>query len=229
MKVISVSLWGSDTIYTHGAIENAKIAGLFYPGWELWIYHDDTVPADVLARLSGLGAILKPQAEEPGFIRLFWRFLPAAIKAVDRFISRDADSRLGFREAQAVAEWVRSGDKFHVMRDHPNHNHPMMGGTWGCVSGAIPNALERIRTGMKTARQSTRVTIQGRGFDEDQTWLENVVWPIAKASCTQHDECHDRRKYGDIQRFPTHRKDKFDFVGNKYTAAGEPVYSIESR
>jgi hypothetical protein len=200
---------------------------VIYPGWELWIYHDTTVPSVVLQELSNFGAILKPQAEEPGFIRLFWRFLPAAIKNVERFISRDADSRLGTREAQAVSEWIRSGNKFHVMRDHPNHNHPIMGGMWGCVSGVIPNALKLIRTGMRTARKSKRITIQGRGFDEDQTWLENVIWPIAKESCTQHDEYPERTKYGgEIQRFPTQRKDNSDFVGNKYTESGQPVYSV---
>jgi len=227
--VISMSLWGTDEIYTNGAIENAKCAKRFYPGWEMWVYHDDTVPAGVLNSLYELGAVLKPQPEEPGYIRLFWRFFPAAIKRVERFISRDADSRLGIREARAVEEWINSSNKFHIMRDHPNHNHPIMGGMWGCVSGAIPNMSDLIYSGMKTARQSKRITIQGCGFDEDQTWLENVVWPIAKESCTQHDECPERTKYGALLPFPIQRNSVFDFVGNKYTATGEPVYSIETR
>ena len=121
------------------------------------------------------------------------------------------------------------GDKFHVMRDHPNHNHPMLGGMWGCVSGAIPHAIEAITTGARNASMSKIVTFQGDGFNEDQRWLKNVVWPIAQKSCTQHDECDDRLKYGEHHSFPVNRKDKWDFVGNKYTAAGEPVYSIESR
>ena len=54
--------------------------------------------------------------------------------AVQRFVARDVDSRLSFREKMAVDEWVESGLRLHVMRDHPSHkNHPMAAGMWGCV------------------------------------------------------------------------------------------------
>ena len=73
----------------------------------------------------------------------FWRFWAAADPTVERFISRDVDSRLMPRDAVAVAAWIRSGRGFHVIRDHPSHsNYPMSGGLWGAVRGALPQVME---------------------------------------------------------------------------------------
>ena len=47
---------------------------------------------------------------------------------VDLFMSRDLDSAPTQREADAVQEWLRSGKTLHVMRDHPSHTFPMLGG-----------------------------------------------------------------------------------------------------
>jgi hypothetical protein len=49
-----------------------------------------------------------------GIAGMFWRFLVADDPSVDRFIVRDADSRLNPRDALAVAEWVRSGTALHT-------------------------------------------------------------------------------------------------------------------
>ena len=46
-------------------------------------------------------------------------------------ISRDLDSLFSSREVSAVTEWLESSFDLHVMRDHPWHGVPMMGGTWG--------------------------------------------------------------------------------------------------
>ena len=51
---------------------------------------------------------------------------------VSIFVSRDLDSRFGDRESAAVSEWLSSSNSsFHVMRDHPEHAVPMLGGAWG--------------------------------------------------------------------------------------------------
>eukprot|EP00962_Isochrysis_galbana_P028772 scaffold9124_cov101-Isochrysis_galbana.AAC.1 len=76
---------------------------------------------------------------------MFWRFFAAADPAVDRFISRDVDSRLMPRDAVAVSEWEASDFAFHVIRDHPSHSrYPMSGGLWGCVKGALPEIMTQV-------------------------------------------------------------------------------------
>jgi hypothetical protein len=60
---------------------------------------------------------------------MFWRFLVADDPTVDRYIIRDADSRLNMREKLAIDEWIASGKKIHILRDHPNHgDFPISGG-----------------------------------------------------------------------------------------------------
>lgn len=43
-------------------------------------------------------------------------------------MSRDADSRIIPREEAAVREWLTTDRIFHVMRDHPYHCTPILGG-----------------------------------------------------------------------------------------------------
>ena len=60
-----------------------------------------------------------------------WRFLPTLDPQVEIFMSRDLDSPIKPREVEAVEEWVKSEKALHVMRDHPAHGVPMLGGLWG--------------------------------------------------------------------------------------------------
>ena len=90
------------------------------------VYHDATVPRDALAALVRLGAELADVNKATGDAAVLangrlWRFLVASDASVDRYVVRDADSRVSAREKAAVDAWARSGLAFHVMRDHPSH------------------------------------------------------------------------------------------------------------
>ena len=75
-----------------------------------------------------------------------WRFTAASDSDVDRFCSRDIDGRLTAREAAAVREWVASGKRFHVMRDHPSHsNYAMSGGMFCATKEGIPNMTDLLK------------------------------------------------------------------------------------
>jgi hypothetical protein len=51
-----------------------------------------------------------------------WRFLPLMDATVDRLLSRDSDSLVTVRAAEAVRQWFReSNATFHMMRDHWGH------------------------------------------------------------------------------------------------------------
>ena len=130
-----------------GAVRNAELISSVFPGWTARFYIDlGTVPAAVVNALRKNGAELVPiDMAKHGTQSMFWRFWAAADPDVERFISRDVDSRLMPRDYVAVTEWIRSGRKFHVVRDHPSHSlYPMSGGLWGCVRGALPNVMELI-------------------------------------------------------------------------------------
>ena len=114
--VISFGLYGSDPKYLMGALRNLELQPRFFPGWTLRFYTDDTVPRDIVAQLTQAGAEVVNMAQSNisgGIAGMFWRFLVADDPAVERFIVRDADSRLNARDAIAVAEWCRSGIPVH--------------------------------------------------------------------------------------------------------------------
>ena len=68
---------------------------------------------------------------------------------VDLFISRDSDSDFNDREYAAVQEWLHSEKSIHVMRDHPRHSFPMLGGLWGTKL-----FMENIRSKWKNSWQN---------------------------------------------------------------------------
>ena len=80
---------------------------------------------------------LDPQV--PIFVALRWfrsnqikkYFVKFWFYQVDLFVSRDLDSRLSDREQGAVQDWLHSNKSVHVMRDHINHDFPMVGCCWG--------------------------------------------------------------------------------------------------
>jgi hypothetical protein len=43
-------------------------------------------------------------------------------------MSRDSDSRIIPREEEAVRDWLASNKTYHIMRDHPAHCIPILGG-----------------------------------------------------------------------------------------------------
>lgn len=176
MNAIAFSLYGNGPKYCQGMIRNAELAPVVYPGWTVMVYHDATVPVAVIQRLSRMGCTLISTNNHSG---LFWRFGVNDNERVDRYIVRDADSRLNFRERRAVDEWIASGKKFHLIRDHPYHRQLVMGGLWGAARGVIPNMAGLIQ---KHAEK-------GNTYGCDQRFLASVIWPMVKDDCLQHDSC----------------------------------------
>lgn len=120
--MISLGLYGNSSKYVVGALRNLELQPQVYPGWRVRIYHDESVGPEHLEMLRKEGAELVLENEVKGGIAgMFTRFFVAADPSVDRFVVRDADSRLSLREKMAVNEWIASGKKMHNIKDHPSH------------------------------------------------------------------------------------------------------------
>ena len=202
-KVISFGLWGDAERYLPGAEANVLLARRFYPGWECWFWVDQTVSVKFLNRLRNQSncRILYMDSTKTKIDRLIWRFLTAKFCDVGIVLIRDADSRLSEREQHAVAAWLEAGTGFHVMRDHPLHNVPILGGMWGYHA----KHLRHIRTLIDDYYQTGRHHKVSWGVDQD--FLSHSVWPIAKTDCTIHDSFHSDNP------FPYGRRDELNFVG----------------
>ena len=117
-----------------------------------------------------------------------WRFFPTLDPQVDILLSRDLDSRISRREVDAVTEWLESGKAVHVMRDHPGHDTPMLGGMWGT---RLDGAGDSLR--MRWAKSWIQILMDQQAFaarskrGDDQDVLSRYIWPWAKPLSLQHD------------------------------------------
>jgi len=203
MRLIAFSLWGDNPLYTVGAIRNAEIAADIYPEWTCRYYVGNTVPSEITDRLRSMSNTEVVFRDSPGTPHsMFWRFEPAWDSSVEYVIVRDTDSRLGVREKAAVDEWIESGKRLHIMRDHPYHNTPIMGGMWGCKPVLLPDMQFMAEKWLKTQKD-----LKG----SDQYFLRQIYPMIAQDRCV-HDEFYENIP------FPMKREDDpmVKFVGQVF-------------
>ena len=101
-------------------------------------------------------------------------------------ISRDLDSSITAREVAAVAEWLQSEKPLHIMRDHPAHCVPILGGTWGITQNTIRQDWVRSLQNILTDPLN-KVGAEGAINGPDQDLLQKWVWPWAQIQAMQHD------------------------------------------
>jgi len=188
MKVISYSLWGSNPVYTIGAIKNAEYAQQLFPDWKCIFYCFDSVPMEIIDNLKSYNNVIIRMVSSTGDNRgMFNRFLPADEDGIEYFMSRDTDSRLSLREKYAVEEWIESGKDIHIIRDHPYHGTSIMGGMWGIKGKKLTNLKNAID-------QFNASSDKG----QDQKFLAKWVYPKIEAkelSSMVHDPFFERKPF----------------------------------
>lgn len=181
-RVIAFSLWGDKEDYINGAVRNLLLACDLYPDWEIWIYHDSSVPKNTLELLSRLGATLLSQADQQSEKhKLCWRFQVADHPEVGYFLVRDIDSVFSLRERLAVQEWLDSEQWFHTINDWWTHTDLMLAGLWGGVAAVLPNVRQAVIDYTPAALSTPHI---------DQWFLRDKIWPYVKQSCLIHDRCY---------------------------------------
>ncbi len=135
MKIISYSLYGNDARYTVPLDRNASSLHLYYPGWIVRVYHDDSVNRETLEKLElnnvQLVNINHTELSKFNLAPKFWRFLPILDKDVEVVLFRDSDSVFSARESMFVNDWLSSQKYFHIIRDHQLHISPILAGMFG--------------------------------------------------------------------------------------------------
>lgn len=177
-KIISFSLWGNDPKYTYGAIRNAEIAAYIYPDWICRYYIGKSTDDNIIQTLKSLKNTEIIQMDVDGdWTGMFWRFYAASDPDVSVMLSRDTDSRVSYREKFAVEEWLKSDKSFHIMRDHPLHAIPILGGMWGVKNPKLSGIETLINDYTK-----------GDFWQVDQNFLKQIIYPIIQEDCFVHDE-----------------------------------------
>lgn len=180
-NIIAFSLFGQLPRYCETAVLNVTLAKEIYPAWTCRFYVDDTVPEHVKQRLLQAGAqVQEITLEQKQLSGLFWRFLVMSDPTVKRFLIRDADSLVSYREKYAVDAWLNSNKCFHCMHDYFTHTELVLAGMWGGCTGIFSNIEQRIKDFIRSGRFLNQRVI-------DQHFLRYVVWPTLKQSVLIHD------------------------------------------
>lgn len=195
-KIIAFSLWGNNPKYNIGAIKNVHLAKTIYPGWICRFYCGKSVPTstiDILREQKNCEVFI--QEEDGDWTGMFWRFYTMSDPSVEVMLSRDCDSRLCLREAQAVEEWLKSDKDFHIMRDHPWHTAPIMGGMWGARCALKFKLGYILHNKLKNYLNDNR-------WQVDQDFLRDCVFTEVMSNSMVHG----------MHQFPTPRNG-LEFVG----------------
>jgi hypothetical protein len=219
-KVISFCLHSGHTKYCQGFLENLPLAKEFYPGWDVVLFYDNTLPSKWLAKYDEAG-VESYNVHEYGIHPTCMRFLAHELPNVERFISRDADSRLSQREAEAVKEWEDSGVGLHSMRDHPHHDrphYPIFGGMFGLVVSELGdfNMREKLieySSHCPDKRGGHWQLWKKRKRGLDMIFLRENIYPIfdESGSIMIHTIC--KKRFPFEVDFPSPRNKNKNFVG----------------
>jgi hypothetical protein len=202
MKVISYSLYGSTPMYCVGTIRNAEQVREKYPGWKCLVWYDESVPKEVIEKLASFDHVLLQNMTNSGIPGMYWRFLCLNAQDIEIFCVRDSDSRITDREVDAVNDWIAKDKTLHIMRDHPHHNYPVMGGMWGFRNDRSRwDAVSRLRQWLKDQRPKFAKM-------DDMDFIGSIYSDYYN-DCVVHD---DWKRCPNSIEFPTKREPK-SFVG----------------
>ena len=196
-NIISYSLFGAEPRYCENALQNVQRAKILFPEWTCRFYVDNTVPDLIILRLKLLGAqiVLINEQQQP-ISGLFWRFFVMDDPSVKRFLIRDADSLLSYREQAAVIAWIKSERWFHTLCDAHSHTELILAGLWGGCTGIFKNVQQNIEHFIATHPKAQHRTL-------DQFYLRLCIYPSLKQSVL----LHDSQFYHPIsERFPQHTR-----------------------
>jgi hypothetical protein len=194
-------------------------AELLFPTWVIRLYSDElTINRLNLNNLSRLSPNIDicnvNQLPVLGNVGEYlsgrlWRFLSALDPMVDFTSSRDLDSPLTKREQVLIEQFIDSSYLFLTIRDHPLHNVPMLAGLW--TTAQYRNRLLLLRL-FSILLDKNRV--QKYSLKNDQTLLEELIWPKVKDRTLVYDSYTCRDFPGGHQcPFPTQRPSSDCHVG----------------
>lgn len=204
-KIIAYSLFGERPMYWKGAELNIQLAKQYYPGWICRFYVDKNSRQELIDLLKGDNVEVVLTENKGGYHGTFWRFYPTDDSDVSILLSRDADSRLGEREAHAVNEWLSSDKQFHLMRDHVQHMVPILAGMWG-----VKNPLLK---GIKNIIETSNIDFNSKFAD--QIFLGNFIYPKIAPFAMEH--CDHSISFGNpLHKFVIPLPAKEEYVGRCY-------------
>ena len=209
-KVFSFSLYGSAEKYWRGMYKNIELIHQQFPDWFIYIWIGDGVSEDVLLTLYEKKNVQLIPTHESGHINMSYRFFSIDDPDVEVMCVRDADSRVTERDAACIQEFVKSDKLFHIVRDHPNHHHTIMGGMWGVKK-------ENMHVTIRYAFELWKKKYSATEFWNDMDFLRSFFYPACLSSVMIHDELQslESKEWHTPFAIPLDEK-KQHFIGQVY-------------
>lgn len=210
MKVFSFCLYGTESNYYTGLLENLEIIKTFFPDFDVIVYKGVcdsswTLPEWVHVVETG----------KEGAINMLYRYIPLTIHETG-FI-RDTDSRITERDRWCIREFLNSDKSYHIIRDHIWHRSNIMGGIFGWKkSFALDLPLD-----------------SPAGYGTDEAWIATELYPKIVGEALVHTNVFAR--VGEhSERILLPQSDPADFVGNviwngipRFTYTVDPIEQIK--
>lgn len=204
MKVFSFCLYGTDTYYYTGLLENIQIIQQHYPTFSIYVYLGEcdatwTFPDSITIIHTG----------KAGPINMLFRY--KALEIAEIGFVRDTDSRITERDRWCIDKFLDSSYTYHIIRDHVWHKSKIMGGLFGWKE--------------RTTVQFDEENPSGYGYDE--SILSQELYPRIRDTTLVHTNITGY--IGEhIERIGIPHKDTYDFIGNVYkTSVAEFVYFVD--
>ncbi|XP_045139141.1 uncharacterized protein LOC123520688 isoform X2 [Portunus trituberculatus] len=217
-KMLSFSFYGTNPDYWRGLEHILLEVKKLYPGWNVRLYTNPRNRAAILCPLlhryssllyiCDITSLPHPLGNLSNVHPMMWRVVPLGDSEVAAMLIRDTDSQVSQRELAAVEEWLASGKMFHVMRDHPQHGTPVLGGLWDArwdTNPAFATELRHLRNKMLS------MAINKTKYGLDQEIIKKVLWPKMIGSLVAHDS-YTCKSFKGSSPWPSQRLEG-DFVG----------------
>jgi hypothetical protein len=200
-KILAISAFGKNPRYIIGAYKQVHLAKYFYPDFERWLFVDNPNIYKLDAKVIAMPANTDGQ---------FWRFLAGSEHAA--VIFRDADSRITLREAGAVEEWLQSGKKLHLIRDHDRHNPNVAKIFAGNFGFRGPWPIEILVPMIEAMNASYQ-------YGRDQDFLRDYVYPVYEHNILTH---ATDGWFGETRQKMTN---PYEFAGQGWDEEDLPLYA----
>ena len=228
IKIISFNLASNDAGKLLGAVRNAQLIKIYYPGWIMRVYIEDPhcnkypkVDRKYINKLRLLGCeIVYINSDVVNVTPMLWKYFVADDKTVSRYLVRLTDTRPTDRELLMVQEWEQSDKRYHIIRDHPSHTDlPVVDGLFGGI-GLASNPINQAPFGTWSASMTVNSTETPMSH---MRFLRERLAPVISKDSLCHDSISCRLTIGCVGTPP--RKILSQFVGQKYNAYHVPMSS----
>jgi hypothetical protein len=167
MKIISYAIFGEEDFYRIGLKKNIEIARYLFDDWVLQIRVSDKIDKSYIKSLESSNTDIFVVADDNCKMG---RMLPMETNN-EAVIVRDIDTRLMDRDRKLVDDWINSKYKFHICRDNPGSEQPILGGLYG---GKYPNL------GIQKYWNKWILEKEQQSFVWDMGFLKRYVYPQIK-------------------------------------------------